>query len=142
MAGVLQGDTLAPFLFAIVLDYCMRQAIEGREEELGFKLDRRRSRRQHPIVITDTDFADDIALISEEIAQAQEMLSRVEFESGRGGLHLNVKKTEVMQYNQGKDSLFAKNGNTTQVVENFKYLGRWMHSTVHRQLSGQPELNR
>ena len=31
LAGVLQGDTLAPYLFAIVLDYVMRQAINGRE---------------------------------------------------------------------------------------------------------------
>ena len=30
IAGVLQGDTLAPYLFAIVLDYVMRQAISGR----------------------------------------------------------------------------------------------------------------
>ena len=34
LAGVLLGDTLAPFLFAIVLDYAMRKALEGREEEL------------------------------------------------------------------------------------------------------------
>ena len=27
VAGVLQGDTLAPYLFAIVLDYAMRKAI-------------------------------------------------------------------------------------------------------------------
>ena len=30
--GVLQGDTLAPYLFVITLDYAIRQAIEGREE--------------------------------------------------------------------------------------------------------------
>ena len=28
-AGVLQGDTLAPFLFIIVLDFALRRAIEG-----------------------------------------------------------------------------------------------------------------
>ena len=34
--GVLQGDTLAPFLFVIThIDYAMRQAIEWHEEELG-----------------------------------------------------------------------------------------------------------
>ena len=27
-AGVMQGDTLAPFLFVIVLDYAVRHAIE------------------------------------------------------------------------------------------------------------------
>ena len=37
-AGVLQGDTLAPYLFAIVLDYVMRETYRGREDELGFKL--------------------------------------------------------------------------------------------------------
>ena len=28
VASVLQGDTLAPYLFAIVLDYAMRQVME------------------------------------------------------------------------------------------------------------------
>ena len=32
IAGVLQGDTLAPYLFVIVLDYAMRQATEGKKE--------------------------------------------------------------------------------------------------------------
>ncbi len=32
------GDTLAPYIFVIMLDYALRQAINGREEELGFQL--------------------------------------------------------------------------------------------------------
>ena len=83
---VLQGDTLAPYLFAIVLDFAMRKALEGRED-LGFQLTKRWSRRHPPVTITDLDFADDIALISEEIAEAQEMLNRVETETLRIGLH-------------------------------------------------------
>jgi len=43
-AGVLQGDTLAPFLFIIVLDYALRKATDGREEELGLQTKQRRSR--------------------------------------------------------------------------------------------------
>ena len=74
LAGVLQGDTLAPYLFVIVLDFAWRIAIDGREEELGFHLVKRRSRRVGPEVVTDMDFADDIALLSEEIEQAQELL--------------------------------------------------------------------
>ena len=70
VAGVIQGDTLAPYLFAIVLDYAMRRAIEGKETELGFELERRRSRRHPAVAICDLDFADDIALLSEEIDQA------------------------------------------------------------------------
>ena len=36
ISGVLQRYTLAPFLFIIVLDYAMRQATDGRVEELGY----------------------------------------------------------------------------------------------------------
>ena len=36
-AEVLQGDTLAPYLFVIVLDYVMRQKYQNREVELGFQ---------------------------------------------------------------------------------------------------------
>ena len=44
LADVLQGDALAPYLFAIVIDYTMRQAVGDQELDLGFKLNKRRSR--------------------------------------------------------------------------------------------------
>ena len=37
LAGVLQGDTLAPYLFFIALDYALRNALNGKEEDLGFQ---------------------------------------------------------------------------------------------------------
>ena len=43
LGNVLQGDTLAPYLFTIVIDYIMRMAIDGKEE-LGFILNPKRSR--------------------------------------------------------------------------------------------------
>ena len=64
VAGVLQVDTLSPYLFIIVLDYALRKAINGHEEELGFTIVARRSRRLHPTVLTDLDFSDDIFLLS------------------------------------------------------------------------------
>ena len=42
--GVLQGDTLVPFLFIICLNYVLKKALE-RENELGFTLTERKSRR-------------------------------------------------------------------------------------------------
>ena len=89
---VIQGDTLAPYLFIIVLDYALRQAITGREEELGFTITPRLSPRVHPMMLTDLDFADDIALISNEMIQAQELLSRMETECW----NLNLKKTKYL----------------------------------------------
>ena len=55
VAGVLKGDTLSPYLFIIVLDYALRTSINGHEEELGFTIVPRRSRRLHPTVLTDLD---------------------------------------------------------------------------------------
>ena len=108
----------------------MRKALSGKEEELGLQILKRKSRRHHPISMTDTDFADDIALISEKISQAQEMLNRVETETRKIGLFLNEKKTETMQFNQEIDtSLIGKNGGVIKTVDNFKYLGGWMHSS-------------
>ena len=68
-AGVLQGDTLAPYLFVIVLDYVLRRAITNNEEKFGFTFVKRQSRRIEPSVVTDCDFADDVVLRSNEDAK-------------------------------------------------------------------------
>ena len=94
-SGVLQGDALAPYIFVIMLDYALRQVINGREEELGFQLNRRQSRRKGPLLVTDLDFADDIALLSEQIKQAQDLLTSVETSAAQKGLEMNAKKTKV-----------------------------------------------
>ena len=126
-AGVLQGDTLAPYLFAIIIDYVMRSAVKDQEEALGFTLTPRKSRRIHPIMVTDLDFADDIALLSEEIHQAQSFLNKVETEAERVGLYINAAKTELMQYNQAEEiTLKSKSGEPIKIADNFKYLGAWM----------------
>ena len=98
-AGVLQGDTLVPYIFIVVLDYCSRTAIDGREEHLGFTIKPRQSRRVGPLNITDLDFADDIALLSDTAEQAQEILNRVETAALHVGLHMNAKKTKFMAFN-------------------------------------------
>ena len=63
-AGVLQGDTLAPYIFVLVIDYVMRRAVHDADEECGFQIPRRHSRRHPAKYLTDLDFADDIALLS------------------------------------------------------------------------------
>lgn len=130
LTGVLQGDTLAPYLFVIVLNYALREAIEGKEEELGFQLERRRSRGIGPKVLTDLDFADDIALLSEEIQQAQELLFRVERSVAKVGLAMNAGKTKVMSFNiKSKVDINTANGTHLEEVDDFRYLGAWMAST-------------
>ena len=90
IAGVLQVDTLAPFLFIIVLDYALRQVISGREEELGFRITQRKSRRYPPVTQTDLDFADDIW--SNGVDQAQKLLTVTESVCKKVGQQLNAPK--------------------------------------------------
>ena len=131
LAGVMQGDTLAPFLFVIVLDYALGQAIQGREEELGFTLHRRRSRRVPAVSICDLDFADDIALLSNQIEQARSLVHSVEQECKKVGLALNSSKTKAMYFNVDIEQLFTIDGNaigqalTASGDQDFKYLGSW-----------------
>ena len=137
-AGVLQGDTLAPFLFIIVLDYAMRKAMaDGKEEELGFTIKPRRSRRHPKEVVADLDFADDIALLADAIQQAQELLLRVETECNKVGLGLNGPKTKYLAYNIDEhpplvrhSPLVTRNGTVLEQKEDFKYLGSWVDESM------------
>ena len=61
-AGALQGDTLALYLFIICLDYILIK-------ENGFTRKKTKSRRYPAETITDTDYADDIALLANTLAQ-------------------------------------------------------------------------
>ena len=130
LAGVLHGDTLAPYLFIIVLDYALRRAITGKEEQLGFTITPGKSRRVRPVIQTDFNFADDIALVSDSIEKAQALLLSVEGECQKMGLRLNAKKTEVMTFNiNEKAKITTTNGTILAVKEDFKYLGSYISST-------------
>ena len=57
VTGVLQEDTLAPYLFIICLDYVLRTSIDKIREN-GFELKKKRSRKYPAKTIYDTDYAD------------------------------------------------------------------------------------
>ena len=63
VAGVLQRDTLAPYLFIICLDYELRTSIDKMKDN-GFKLSKEKSRRYPAQTIMDADSADDIAILA------------------------------------------------------------------------------
>ena len=73
-AGVMQGNTLAPFLFVTVLGYALRNVITSFEEELGLTINKRQSRRVGAESLCELDFADDIVKMSNAVKQAKELL--------------------------------------------------------------------
>ena len=102
VAGVLQGDTLAPYLFIIYLDYVLRTSIDKIREN-GFELAKKRSRRYPATTITDADYADDIAILANTPAQAETILHSLERAAAGIGLYIKAHKTEYMCYNQTGD---------------------------------------
>ena len=127
VAGVLQGDTLAPYLFIICLDYVLRASIDS-NKELGFTLVKARSRRYPEMTIADADYADDIALMSNTVSQAEKLLHHVENAAKEIGLYINAEKTEHVSYNQA-GSITSLCGELIKSVSEFKYLGSNIAST-------------
>ena len=127
IAGVLQGDTLTPYLFIICLDYVLRTLIDKIREN-SFELTKKRSRRNPAKTITNADYADDIAILANTPNQAKTLLHSLERAAAGIGLHVNAQKTEYMSYNQTGD-ITTQDGTTLKLVDKFTYLGSSVSST-------------
>ena len=125
VAGVLKGDTLAPYLFIVCLDYILRTSIDNIREK-GFELTKKRSRRYHAKTITDADYADDIALLANTPNQAETLLHCLE--RAAAGIGIHVHKTEFMCFNQ-KGDISTLDGTYLKLVDKFTYLGSSVSST-------------
>ena len=123
LAGILQGDTLAPFLFIIVIDYVMRISVDTMKEN-GFLYQPRKSSRYPALHITDADFADDIALLADNLPNAQALLSALESAANCTGLYLNETKTECLPINiRNRIEMKTLANNILKFVDDYKYLG-------------------
>ena len=127
VSGVLQGDTLAPYLFIICLDYVLRTSIDKIREN-GFELKKKRSRRYSVKTITDAYYAEDIALLANTPNQAETLLHSLEQAAAGIGLHVNAHKTEYMCFNQAGD-ISTLDGTSLKLGDKFTYLGSSVSST-------------
>ena len=123
VAEVLQGDTLAPYLFIICLDCVLRTSIDKIKEN-GFELTKKRSRRYPATTITDADYADDIAILANTPDQAETLLHSLEQAAASRGLYVNAHKTEYMCYNQTGD-ISTLEGTPLKQLDKFTYLGNF-----------------
>ena len=130
-AGILQGDTLAPFLFILVVDYVLRMSVDTINDK-GFQLHPRRSSRHPAVYLTDADFADDIALVSSCLENAQDLLHSLESASNSVGLYLNETKTEYINNCKNTNTLTnitTLNNTVLKQVDDYKYLGAYLSSS-------------
>ena len=127
VAGVLQGDTLAPYLFIICQDYMLRTSIDKIKEN-GFKLTKKRSRRYHAKIITHTNYTDNKAILANTPNQAKTLQHSLEQAAAGIGLSVNAHKTEYICFNQISD-ISTLDGTSLKLVDKFTYLGSSVSST-------------
>jgi len=115
--GVLQGDTLAPFLFVVVLDYSLRK-IPG---NYGFIT------QQDPY--HDRDFVDNITLLDESTTTASNHFTTLAQQVSGVGLQVNMDKTKYMTFATMQGDVGVPGLGSLQQVDDLKYLGSNMASS-------------
>uniref|UniRef100_A0A1I8HXR8 Reverse transcriptase domain-containing protein n=1 Tax=Macrostomum lignano TaxID=282301 RepID=A0A1I8HXR8_9PLAT len=88
------GDTLAPFLFVLLLDWVLRTALPLAND--GFLLRRRIGCRHGEKRLSVLGYADDLALLSSSFEGAQRQIDRLVEVASSVGLVVNTLKTEVL----------------------------------------------
>ena len=108
--GVRQGCIISPCLFNVVLDYIMKKSAEGLN---GLTFSDNQS-------VTDLDYADDIVYLSDNEADTQLFVDRLNSYASLLGLTINTKKTKTMS---SLNLNIVVNGEQIEQVNSFTYLG-------------------
>ena len=106
----------------------MLRTLIDKIRENGFKLTKKRSKRYPAKTITDADYADDLALLTNTPNQAETLLHSLERAAAGIGLHVNAHKTEYTCYNQ-TGNITILDGASLKLVDKFTYLGSSISST-------------
>ena len=116
-AEFLHGDTLASYIFLICLDYVLRKALD-KNNELGFTLAKRKSKRYPAMKITNANYADDLAVLADVLKDATFLLHSIERTAKEIGLYLNADKTEFICFNQdASEGMKSFNGEKIKQVK-------------------------
>ena len=127
VAGVLQGDTLTPYLFITCLDYMLGTSIDKIKEN-GFELTKKRSRRYPAKTITDADCADYITILANTSNQAETLSHSLEQATAGIDPHVSAQKTEYICFNQTGD-ISTLVGTSLKLVDKSTYRGSSISST-------------
>ena len=117
VTGVLQGDTLASYLFIIWLDYIWQ--VNRYNKKNGFKLAKKISRRYPVQTIMEVDYDGHCASCKYTcLSRISDSLERT---AGDIGLHDKADKIEYMCFNQRGD-ISRQKGCPLKPVDKFTYL--------------------
>ena len=126
--GVRQGCVISPILFLVVIDWVMKRATEDKPRGIVWGLTAR---------LEDSDFADDIALLSHAQKDIQEKTDRVDKTARSVGLKIHPDKTKMMKMKNKSAAKTNVHGVELEEVEHFKYLGSYISadSNIEKEIS-------
>lgn len=107
--GVRQGDTISPKLFTLVLEDIFKKL---KWDTKGVNID--------GVYLNHLRFADDIALIANNLQELNEMLQQLNDVSATVGLKMNYNKTKIMSHEQTNITI---QNHSIENVEHYVYLG-------------------
>eukprot|EP00794_Sanderia_malayensis_P013523 gene13523-14935_t len=109
------------------IHYCKKNTFSKKKTKLneqGFILAKRQSRRHPDKVITDADYADDLALFSYTFAEAEKLLYALENAAAKVVLYVyECWKTEFTDFQNHDKIIRTENGTQLKWVEKFVYFG-------------------
>src|SRR5574340_386726 len=110
--GVRQGCILSPCLFNLYAEYIMRNT-ELEETQNGIKIAGRN--------LNNLRYADDTTLMAESEDELKSLLMKVQVESEKVGLKLNIQKIKIMA--SGPTTSWQIDGAVVETVSDFIFLG-------------------
>ena len=101
----------------------MRKAISSNGDNL------QKSRRGTAKKVDDLNFADDIALLEDDLAEVQEIRGRFESETALIEPYFNADRTKIMVFNEGDSgsAITARDGTVMDTVD--AYQGAWVENS-------------
>jgi exonuclease III len=129
--GVLQGDTIAPFLFICVLDCILRASVDNCPTGgINIGTPASKGTKSRPLInsklrLCDLAFADDVILMAERHEDLELLLRRFASVAKKCNLEINISpsKTAWMHIGPATTANITLNGTTVPRVTRYKYLG-------------------